>query len=959
MKKKSQIDFITLQKKYKALIQENQVLKSENIKLKIKLGLSEPRDKTLEITPHIANQITSVNKNSSSTTKIKLFTSLFKGRTDVYAKKWVSKKGAKGYSPVCLNEWEQGICKKPQIKCSQCNHKLYDELNENVIEEHLRGNIIVGIYPMLIDETCSILAIDFDNDGWQNDITALRKICEKFNIPIVIERSSSGNGGHIWFFFNDPIPTHQARKFGTSLLTSAMNQRYELKFNSYDRLFPNQDRMPKGGFGNLIALPLQKKARENNNTLFVDKNFEPHPDQWSFLNNVKRISNSEVESFIKILTIGNELGQLRISDEEEVKPWVVKQTKLTKSDFPQKIDYVKANMLYIPKEGISQMGLNSIKRLAAFKNPEFYKAEAMRLSTYNKPRVISCSSETEKYLQIPRGCETELNDLLNNCEVNFSKVTETNSAKKINVSFNGKLRDEQKLAFKELIKYDDGVLSATTAFGKTVIAAKLIAHRKVNTLILVHRKQLLFQWIKRLSEFLNFKKEINDEKAKSTIGQFGGGKDDRTGIIDVAIFQSVNRNGEIKNFVSEYGMVIVDECHHISAFSFEQTLQKVNAKYIYGLTATPARKDGHHPIIFMYCGPIRYKVDVKKQAEKSPFEYFIIPKFTRFKAPMDRDEKDISIQELYTEIVNSETRNQQIVNDVLENYKKGRNSLLLTERTAHVELLSNKIRKRIPNAITLTGTLGTKATREILEQISKTHKNEQITIIATGKYIGEGFDEPRLDTLFLAMPISWRGTLQQYTGRLNRLYETKKEVQIFDYVDIHVKVFQKMYEKRLSGYASLGYKIKGESLTAKSINIIFNQISFLPIFNDDIINSVKEILIVSPFMSKYRVSKIIQLLKIVLERNVQITIITRPSKNLLQTNNNNLKQNRNLETLFNELKETGINLKFKSNIHQKFAIIDNRIVWYGSINLLSFGKSEESIMRLDSSNIAVELLRSV
>ncbi|MCF6268720.1 MAG: DEAD/DEAH box helicase family protein [Melioribacteraceae bacterium] len=954
------MEFSILKQKYEALIQENQVLKSENKKLRIQLGLIEPKKETPKTTTHIANQITSVNKNSQSSLKIKLFLSLFKGRTDVYAKKWISKKGTKGYSPVCLNEWEQGICKKPQIKCSQCNHKLYSKLNKNVIENHLRGNLIIGIYPLLNDDTCSFLAIDFDNRGWQNDITALRKTCDKFNIPIAVERSSSGNGGHIWFFFNNPMPAQQARKFGTSLLTSAMNQRHEIKFNSYDRLFPYQDRMPQGGFGNLIALPLQKEARKISNTLFVDDNFEAYTDQWMFLNNVKKISVDEVELYIKKFNIGNELGQLRISeDEEEAKPWNSKQHKLAKSDFPQKIKYVKANMLYILKVGISQKGLNSIKRLAAFKNPEFYKAQAMRLSTFNKPRIISCSDESENFLLIPRGCETELNNLLSSCKVDFRKTTETKKGKKINVSFNGILRDEQKLAFNELIRYNDGVLSATTAFGKTVIAAKLITHHKVNTLILVHRKQLLFQWMKRLSEFINFEEKIIKGKTENDIGQFGGGKDNRTGIVDVAIFQSVNRSGEIKKFVSEYGMVIVDECHHVSAFSFEQTLQKVNAKYIYGLTATPTRKDGHHPIIFMYCGPIRYKVDAKKQAEKSPFEYFIIPKFTRFKAPIDWDEKSVSIQELYSEIVNNEARNQQIVNDVIESYQKGRNSLILTERTAHVKLLAKKIKATIPNTIILTGTLGTKAMREILKLISETPKNEQVTIIATGKYIGEGFDEPRLDTLFLVMPISWKGTLQQYAGRLNRLYETKKEVQIFDYVDIHVKMFQRMYEKRLSGYASLGYKIKGEGLSTKSIDVIFNQLNFLPVFNDDIISSGKEIFIVSPFLSKYRISKIIQILNVVIKRNIHITILTRPSEDFGNRNKNNFKENRNLEQLFEELIKIGVNLKFKSNIHQKFAIIDNRIVWYGSINLLSFGKSEESIMRLDSSNIANELLDSI
>ncbi len=408
----------------------------------------------------------------------------------------------------------------------------------------------------------------------------------------------------------------------------------------------------------------------------------------------------------------------------------------------------------------------------------------------------------------------------------------------------------------------------------------------------------------------------------------------------------------------------MDECHHIPAFSFEQILKNVHAKYVYGLTATPVRLDGHHPIIFMQCGPVRVKVDSKEQIEHSIIEHFVIPRFTSFKIPIDKEsafgERQfttrmpvVQVQEIYSGLAVDEMRNQLIVNDVIKNYENGRNSLVLTERTMHVDLLSKKLMEKVPRVITLTGKSKAKDIRESLNRIAETPDEKQLTLIATGKYIGEGFDEPRLDTLFLAMPISWKGTLQQYIGRLHRSYKNKKEVLVYDYADIHVKVLEKMYNKRLNGYASLGYKTKGETIPTESANFIFNKESFLPVYINDITNAQKEILIVSPFISWRRVEQMLQYFITSIGNNVKIIIFTRPVEDYNEKNKFIL-----LRTL-NALKNESINLIFKTNIHQKFAVIDKRIVWYGSINLLSFGNAEESMMRLDSSNIANELLNSV
>ncbi|MBA4411600.1 MAG: DEAD/DEAH box helicase family protein [Bacteroidota bacterium] len=984
------MDFKELQEKYQELLKENESLKGKIKSLNDKLGIEElvvhlhqPITEIVESPPlqaEIFNLSITVNKKSDSNEKIMLFMSLFRGRDDVYAKRWEnSNKGTSGYSPACANEWKSGICQKPKISCSDCKYKDYLELNEAVIDDHLRGrnNLVTGIYPMLKKETCYFLAIDFDDEGWQKDITTLREICSLFNIPLAVERSRSGNGAHVWFFFEQAITASFARKFGSAMLTYAMNRRHNITFKSYDRLFPNQDTMPKGGFGNLIALPLQKAARISGNSVFIDEHFHPYDDQWAFLASVRKFSEAELDILISKLCQGNELGTLKKDAEEEPKLWETTKIELQKVDFPKKLEVVKSNMLFLHKEGFSQRALNQLKRLAAFRNPEFYKAQAMRLSTFNKPRIISCAEETTEYLCLPRGCEADLNAIFQELKLEVCWTDKSNYGRAIDVEFNGTLRDEQPLAIDKLLEHDNGILCGTTAFGKTIAAIMLIAERKVNTLILVNKISLVSQWKDKLSEFLIINENVptNDgishpmtqfdqssddspkkrKKTNSIIGQIGGGKNSLNGIIDIAVMQSLSREGAVKDCIKDYGMVIVDECHHVSAFSFELILKNVNAKYVYGLTATPSRKDGHHPIIFMQCGPIRYRDDAKKQAEKRPFDHFVIPRFTSFKVPAwwEKEEKDLSITELYAEIASNEMRNQLILDDIVQCYENGRNCIVLTERTAHVELLTKELGKRIPDVISVMGTMGAKETRETMSRITTATKDKPLTLVATGRYIGEGFDEPRLNTLFLAMPISWKGTLQQYAGRLHRLFEGKNEVLIYDYADIHVRMFEKMYNKRLSGYAAIGYKAKGEGIATESIDIIFNKDNFLPVYSNDIVNASREILIVSPFVTRKRTLQMVQNLELAISKGVRVIVVTRPAEEYKG------KDVANWQDTIEVLRLSGINLILKPNIHQKFAVLDQKIVWYGSINLLSYGSAEESMMRLESPNIAFELLKSI
>ena len=976
---------------YEQLLAENATLREENKALRQKLGLDIdtqsqsttnqepiPASKPSDIPNPFPNA--TVTRKSKPDEKISLFMSLFRGREDVYAKRWFSVKHNRGsYSPVCLNEWVQGVCNKGQgkNKCNRCPNRNLAKLSRNAIFAHLSGKHatggdVIGVYPLTEDEHCYFLAIDFDDDNWQHDITAFRNTCRELGLTAYIERSRSSNGGHAWFFFEDKIPAVIARKFGSVLLTESMSCNHAIKFESYDRLFPNQDIMPKGGFGNLIALPLQGQAvREKQSSVFVDDNFIPFHDQWAFLSCVTKLNIEIVEDYIKRFCKNSELGILysagKESDDTGQKPWEKSkpQQELAALDFSETVKIVKANMLHIDKSGITSTALNRIKRLGAFRNPDFYKSQAMRLPTYDKPRIIDTTMETSQYLSIPRGCEDELLALLDSAKVQYIIDDKRNIGIPINAEFNGVLRDEQELAVNAMLRHETGILSATTAFGKTVIGAYIISQRKVNTLILVHTSALLEQWKKSLSQFLEINESLPEQSEKrgrrkevSIIGQLGSAKNTLRGKIDIAIMQSLTPKGEnddVKELVKDYGLVIVDECHHVSAESFEKILKAVNAKYVYGLTATPKRQNGHHPIIVMQCGAIRYQVDAKEQAKNSGFERFIVPRFTSFKKPVGMEDKDFGITRIYATIAENELRNKLIVSDIVTAVEKGRTPIVLTQRSIHVELLANILERSIPNVIRLIGKASVKEKRDVLERLRAIPKDEKFVIVATGKYVGEGFDEPRLDTLFLAAPISWKGTLQQYAGRLHREYDGKKSVIIYDYVDIHLKMLENMYHKRVSGYSGMGYKALSLSNTEsqEKVGIIFDSRNFMATFERDVQSAKREIIICSSVMQKSRVTKIMELLSAAKINGVRVVVITRPVDEYDE------KEQSKVSALTELLSKLDVSVILKPNIHHKFAVIDENIVWYGSVSVLGFSYGEESIVRFENAEVAGELLSAV
>lgn len=751
--------------------------------------------------------------------KITLFRSLFRGREDVYPRRFESRKtGKSGYHPACRNEWIKPLCNKPKMKCGQCTNREFLPVTDEVIKRHLLGadpedrlrrDFTIGVYPLLTDETCWFLAVDFDKSGWIQDIAAFLETCQSYGVPTAHERSRSGNGGHVWIFFSTPVSVSLARQMGSFLLTETMERRPEIGLDSYDRFFPNQDTLPKGGFGNLIALPLQKKPREKGNSLFLDEDFKPYGDQWQFLSGIRRITQGEVEAIVQQGYKYNRIIGVKMvvsGDDEDEEPWAAppsrrRQESAISGPLPEIVKIVIGHQLYIPKDGLTPALTNRLIRIAAFQNPEFYKAQAMRLPTFQIPRIIGCCEDFIKYLGLPRGCIEEVIELLDSLGIKSILTDERLTGNPINVRFLGILRDDQQTAARAMLDHDAGVLSAATAFGKTVVAAYIIAKRQVNTLVLVHRRQLLDQWVSRLGTFLGL--DYGD------IGQIGGGKRRQSGIVDVAVIQSLSKKGVVDDIVGEYGHIVVDECHHISAKSFEAVTRQCKAKYFTGLSATVTRKDGHHPIILMQCGPIRYRVDDRMQAVARSFKRRVILRKTEFKLPEScQDRAELTIHEIYSALSSDEGRNDMIIRDVLESVTSRRSPVILTERKEHLYILADRLAAHVRNVVVLKGGMGRKQRQAITDRLSKISDDEERIIIATGRYLGEGFDDARLDTLFLALPISWRGILAQYAGRLHRSHEKKNDVVVYDYADFNIPMLAKMYERRRRGYKIIGYKIE-------------------------------------------------------------------------------------------------------------------------------------------------------
>ncbi len=764
-------------------------------------SLIKRRDSLVKKTNSHQSNETNVSLALPVNQKIDLFKKLFKGRSDVFAKRWQNTTGRSGYSFACQNEWIKGLCNKPRVKCSDCSNRAYVPVNDQVLYDHLAGKLIVGLYPLLADNTCHLLAADFDKDDWQEAIKALAQVCRQFDIPHIIEISRSGNGAHLWVFFSEAVAAKDARLLGFGLLDKAMEIHPNLSFESYDRLFPNQDIMPEGGFGNLIALPLQKQARQHGNSLFVDQELKPYADQWQHLSQIQTVSTKQLTNVLLNLTPDS----LRESDQQSIddlSPWdqgaKLKSTII--NNCPKQLTVVLANHIYFNLGDIPAPLAARLKRLASFSNPVFFKTQAMRFSTHGIPRYITCARieqgpANSKWLSLPRGCIDDAMALLQEHKIPVVIDDKRELGRKLrSLKFLGTLRKDQSKAVSAITKHNTGVLHAPTAFGKTVVAIGVISKRKVNTLILTHSRQLLGQWQERLKSFLS----------NTDIGVIGGGKRKPSGAIDVATYQSLinKKDNTVDPLIQDYGQIIIDECHHISAPRFEMVLNEARAKYVLGLTATPDRQDGHQKIIFMLAGPIRQTIQ-SSHADK--FEQHVVVTELRCQPPahlINTNERP-RISDAYQWIMDNNDRTQKIIYDVIANIAEGHHPLVLTERREHADIINQILLDKHIRSVILRGAMRAKEKKSANELLADAQ-----VIVATGKYIGEGFDLPRLDTLFLAMPIAWKGSLAQYAGRIHRESDGKDVVTIFDYVDISLPMLKRMFTKREKGYKNMGYQLR-------------------------------------------------------------------------------------------------------------------------------------------------------
>lgn len=774
-------------------------LRAENTRL---IKLLERHGIEWQQPPRITDSVSIESNTSSFSTqdKIALFRKLFRGREDVFPIQWESKStGKTGYSPACANEWRPGVCKKPQIKCSDCDNKSFVPLSDNAIYDHLIGLQTLGVYPLHSDNSCQLLAVDFDEAEWKADVLAFAHSCDELAVPVAVEVSRSGKGAHAWVFFTSSVPATDARRLGTAILSHTCAKSRQLKLSSYDRLFPNQDTMPKGGLGNLIALPLQKYPRENGCSVFVDAELQPYSDQWKFLASIHLMDPADIDTTILRATNGvHPLDISFINDEDLDAPWKQKQilsNQLT-GKLPELVKLVSANMLFIEKEPLPQLLTNRLIRLAAFQNPEFYKAQKMRLSTWDKPRVIGCAENYPKHIALPRGCLDDVLDLLSSNNIKFEMIDERIVGENIDVRFRGTLRLDQEAALAGMLLHDTGVLCAPTAFGKTVTAAALIARRGVSTLILVHRAELLRQWQERLLMFL----DLDD----GHVGSIGAGKNRPTGKIDIALIQTISRRENPDSLLQNYGQVIVDECHHLAAVSFEKVLKLSKAKYVLGLTATPVRRDGKHPIIFMQCGPVRYAAASPAGAPQD------LQVLQRKNSSLIEVSADARIQDVFRHIVNDTDRTLAIANEIKDAFSQGRKLLVLTERADHLQAIQTLVQDELPSLFVLHGRVPKKQRSAVIKQLEAMPPEAPRVVLATGKLVGEGFDHPPLDTLILSMPISWKGTLQQYAGRLHREHLHKKTVRIIDFVDTGHPALVRMWERRRRGYRAMGYRVMSD-----------------------------------------------------------------------------------------------------------------------------------------------------
>ena len=973
-----------LQKKLNDLQLENQILKNilDKAGLSYHKELSKLRQSGSKdaFDPEQGKRI--IHPQAITENMANQFFSMFWGRQDVYAKRSVNKEtGKAAYYPQCNNFWTNVCHKKIKdgINCKDCKNRSYKTITKKDILNHLQGNAysasdVIGVYPLLSNGTCRFMVFDFDNhdkgadekdfansdDTWVEEVESMREICVLNGIEPLVERSRSGRGAHVWIFFDKPIAASFVRKFGFALLDKGAEQINLKSFKYYDRMLPAQDSLPEdSAVGNLIALPLQGKALQDGNSAFIDGNWNAYPNQWETLFNKPRLSQGFLEEKIKEWsnTIDDIAANAAESDRE--KPWNRMQ-HFNKNDVEGKLHIILSNGIYVDNTNLKAAMQNRIRRMAAISNPVFYKNQAIGTSNYDTARWIYLGKDhLSGYIQIPRGLQDELWENIKQADIDYEMEDERQQGRKINVDFKGELRPEQDKALKELIRYDNGILHAATAFGKTVVSSAIIAQKKINTLIILESSALIEQWKEALEKFLNINEGLPTyetktgrvRKRKSLIGTLQGAHDSMTGIIDIAMAGSLCKKGKYHKMMNEYGLVLIDECHHSASETIANVLKEMKAKYVYGVTATPKRGDGLEKINYMLIGPIRYSYTAKEKAKEQGIQHLVYPRFTRSVPPRGVITDKMHPNEAYEIIHNNDVRDEQIIEDVKNCVAAGRTPVVLSRYKDHSKKFYERLKNYADHVFLMTGNNSKKEHRKILEQMHQVDKNESLILIATGSLVGEGFDFPRLDTLFMATPVSFRGVVEQYAGRLNRDYAGKENVIIYDYVDNHIPMFNNMYMKRLKAYKQIGYEFGDGLQTVKqTVNAIYDGNNYSENYHKDLLDSNKNIIISSPVISGSKVYELINMLKEKQMSGVQVTIVT------WTPDSYGFGDAAYWMQLHEDMRRAGFFIRTVEEYCDRFAVIDQEVVWYGNINLLAKDKVDDSIMRVRSKGIAGELM---
>ena len=898
-----------------------------------------------------------------------------RGRKDVYDLRYTNPKtGKNGYYTQCFNRWDRGchIQKKDGVRCKDCELRAYKPVTLPLIKPHMNGtdpngNDVVAIYPMLENNLCQLLVFDFDNhakgaeqedyanidDGWKEEINALRHICKNLDVDAAVERSRSGRGAHLWIFFKEMVPARLARRFGFALLEKGAESVNLKSFKYYDRMIPTQDALPEGGLGNVIALPLQGMALKSGNSAFIDENWNAYEDQLNVLAGTRRLTRQGIEDYLSLWYSTGSTSEDNGTDA----PWD-KNSEIEAGSVKGVVRIVLADRIYIDSTGMSNKTKRQLRRMATFSNKQYFQNQAMDMPNYDESRFIYLGSDEGKYIVLPRGLREEILKKFDNAGISYKIEDKRTKGQELNISFRGELRESQIPAVETMLENETGILHAATAFGKTVVCCDMIARRGISTLILVDRADLMNQWIKRLEEFLDIDEELPEyqtktgrtRKRKSLIGNLQGAHDTLTGIVDVAMIRSLKKKDGFHPKLKEYAQVYFDECHHAASDSAIEVLQEINAKYVYGVTATPKRGDGKEKINEFLLGPIRYRFTAKDRAEEQNINHLVYPRFTRTVKPHHLSKTPYG-NDAYELIRNNDVRDEQIIRDVADCVQAGRTPVVLTKYVDHAKKLSERLKTYADRLILLTGANGTKARRAQVEELNKVDDSDSLILVGTGSLLGEGFDFPRLDTLFMATPVSGENVVEQYVGRLNRDYDGKENVIVYDYVDSHIPKFDKMYSARLKAYKKIGYELcvnmDGEKQKANAIYDIEN---YAETYWKDLEEANSAVVVSSPRLNNQKVDRIINMLGKRRELGVEVTIVTwHPDAYKYGKDDVRME-------LMERLRKAGFEIRLVEETCEHYAVIDNEIVWYGSVNLLSKEDAEDNLMRVCSKDIAAELL---